>query len=237
MKPSISETLTYLKQILPRPPLRILDVGCGYGEITLALKEAGYDLVAIDHNEERVHQARRLGVHATCENFLKYNEGPFDAIYFGRSFHHIHPIDEAIAHIKTLVRKNGMFILEEFAWENVDAFSAEWFFRHMTLIRAFVSIDDVFSLKDGDDALRRWQHLNEHDPQLHRGDAMVNKFRTCFANVTVENCAYLYRYFGHLDVPLPLQEYLEVNLLSLENGLLQRGAMSPVGLRMHGVVA
>ena len=41
---------------------RILDVGCGSGRDTLAFKNKGYQVDAIDYSEELVKKATRLGV-------------------------------------------------------------------------------------------------------------------------------------------------------------------------------
>jgi len=38
----------FVRGALPPPPARVLEVGAGSGELAAALREAGYDVVAID---------------------------------------------------------------------------------------------------------------------------------------------------------------------------------------------
>src|SRR2546421_1934896 len=41
-------TDAWVKSRLPRPPARVLEVGCGNGRLARALNRAGYDVVAVD---------------------------------------------------------------------------------------------------------------------------------------------------------------------------------------------
>src|SRR5256885_15973206 len=41
-------TEAWVKATLPRPPARVLEVGCGDGRLARALKRSGYDVVAVD---------------------------------------------------------------------------------------------------------------------------------------------------------------------------------------------
>ncbi|MBA2331336.1 MAG: methyltransferase domain-containing protein, partial [Actinobacteria bacterium] len=38
----------FARRHLPTPPARLLEVGCGQGELTTALAVAGYDVLGID---------------------------------------------------------------------------------------------------------------------------------------------------------------------------------------------
>jgi SAM-dependent methyltransferase len=46
-------------ELLPAPPARVLDVGCGEGRLPRDLKGAGYDVVAVDGSATLIEHARR----------------------------------------------------------------------------------------------------------------------------------------------------------------------------------
>lgn len=69
----------------PTKTAKILDIGCGYGNLLLWLKERGYNNVAgVDISPEQVEVAHSLGLNeVVCGNvfeFLENNEGKFDTV-------------------------------------------------------------------------------------------------------------------------------------------------------------
>jgi SAM-dependent methyltransferase len=104
---------------LPPPPVRVLEIGCGAGELARALAAARYDVVAIDPEAPEGQIFRRL-------RFEDYSEqGEFDAIVAGRSLHHIPDLGAAVDKIASLLKPGGVVVLEEFAWDRLDDAGAE----------------------------------------------------------------------------------------------------------------
>ena len=73
---------------------RVLDVGCGNGELALMLAQAGHRVVGIDPSEERIAEARAKAasndVQFICAQLEDcYLSSPFDAIVFVASIHHM----------------------------------------------------------------------------------------------------------------------------------------------------
>ena len=55
-------TYDFIRRFLPRHCHRVLEVGCGTGELAARLSQDGYAAVAIDSDGESVAAARQLGV-------------------------------------------------------------------------------------------------------------------------------------------------------------------------------
>lgn len=125
-----------MARLLPAPGARILDVGCGRGELAAELAQAGHVVTGIDLDAEAVAAARARGVDAQEADFLAYAGGPFDLLLFSFSLHHIQPLQPALARAPTLLAPEGLVICEELAFENVDRATAAWFFATQELLLA-----------------------------------------------------------------------------------------------------
>ena len=103
---------------LPAPPARLLEVGCGEGELARALDAAGYDVLAIDP----VAPAGEIFRRTTIEELD--DSGPFDAVVSSRAIHHVHDLDAVLAKIGRLA---PLLVLDEFAWDLFDEPTARWY--------------------------------------------------------------------------------------------------------------
>jgi SAM-dependent methyltransferase len=115
---------TYLGLHLPAVPARVLEVGCGRGELARAVARSGYDVVAIDPEapEGDIFQAVSLEAFA--------DPGPFDAIVASRALHHIADLPGALAKIASLLGPGGRLLLYEHAWDRLDEPTARWYLEH-----------------------------------------------------------------------------------------------------------
>src|SRR5258708_5970506 len=100
---SLQHTYDFITNHLPRKG-RILEVGCGRGDLAAKLSQQGFSVLAIDISDEAIKESVSKGVQAQCVDFLKFpaNES-FDAILFTSSLHHIFPIEKAVAHAYELL--------------------------------------------------------------------------------------------------------------------------------------
>jgi SAM-dependent methyltransferase len=110
---------------LPPAPGRVLEVGCGGGELALAVADAGYDVVAIDPEAPEGELFRRTTIEAFDE------PGPFDAVVASLSLHHVHDLPGALDKLVRLLR--GPLILNEFAWERLEPMTPDWEEEHAGL--------------------------------------------------------------------------------------------------------
>jgi SAM-dependent methyltransferase len=105
---------------LPPPPARVLEVGCGSGELARALSADGYDVVAVDPNAPDGAIFRRTTIEELGD------EGPFDAAVASLSLHHVDDPGVVAARVRSLLKPGARFIVREFAWDLVDEPTARW---------------------------------------------------------------------------------------------------------------
>jgi SAM-dependent methyltransferase len=107
---------------LPPAPRRILEIGCGEGELARALRAEGYEVVAIDPEAPDGPIFRRTTIEAFDD------PGPFDAVVASLSLHHVHDLGATLDKIVRLLR--GPLILNEHAWDRLEPMTREWEEEH-----------------------------------------------------------------------------------------------------------
>ncbi|MQB00807.1 MAG: methyltransferase domain-containing protein [Actinobacteria bacterium] len=110
---------------LPEPPSRILEVGCGSGDLARTLAEGGYTITAIDPEAPDGAIFRQVSLEGFSE------QGPFHAVIASRSLHHVPDLAEGLSKIHALLAPDGMLILNEFAWDRMDEETARWYLSHV----------------------------------------------------------------------------------------------------------
>jgi SAM-dependent methyltransferase len=113
----------FVEAHLPAPPGRVLEVGCGRGDLARAVARLGYSVTAIDPEAPEGVMFRAV----TLEEFSE--PGPFDAVLANLSLHHIHDLSGGLAKIRRLLRPGGLLILNEHAWDRFDEPTA-WAANH-----------------------------------------------------------------------------------------------------------
>jgi len=117
----------FVRAALPPLPARVLEVGCGEGELARALDAAGYDVLAIDPDAPEGPIFRRTRIEELDER------GPFDAVVAVRSLHHVHPLGEAL---DKLARLAPLIVVDEFAPDRIDAATQDWYEGQYRLLAA-----------------------------------------------------------------------------------------------------
>ena len=81
-------TDTETSQRVLRAGERILDLGCGTGELTLVLQQRGCEVVGVDLSPEMVAKAREKGVDArVMDGHAMTFEDEFDAVFSNAALH------------------------------------------------------------------------------------------------------------------------------------------------------
>ena len=102
---------------------RILDVGCGSGRDTLAFKNKGYQVDAIDYSEELVKKATQLtGIPVRLQSFYEIDaDQAYDGIWACASLLHCERtrLKEVIGKLLSALKPNGMLYMS-FKYGNGD---------------------------------------------------------------------------------------------------------------------
>jgi ubiquinone/menaquinone biosynthesis C-methylase UbiE len=101
-------------------PTRVLEVGCGEGELALALARAGHSVTAIDPQAPEGPIFRRTRI----EEFT--DPAQFDHVVAILSLHHVEDLGMALSNMADLLRVGGTLVVVEFAWDRIDEATAEW---------------------------------------------------------------------------------------------------------------
>jgi SAM-dependent methyltransferase len=150
------DPVAFVLSTLPPPPARVLEVGCGAGELALAIDAAGYDVVAVDPRAPAGPIFRQTTL-AELDD-----PGPFEVAVARYSLHHIEDLDGAVDRIASLLRPGGKLVVEEFGWDRVDDPTVAWLAEQQS-----VSVDEARAAWDDEHAgLHRYDDLRR---ALERG--------------------------------------------------------------------
>jgi SAM-dependent methyltransferase len=115
--------LAFVRANLPAPPVRVLEIGAGDGELARALAEAGYDVLAIDP-EPGGADVRPVALHEVDEP-----AGSFAAALAVTSLHHVEPLEGSIGRLADVLEPGGILVVDEFDVAAFDERAAEWWLR------------------------------------------------------------------------------------------------------------
>lgn len=193
------------------PPARLLEVGCGKGELATALSGAGYDVTAIDPAAPAGDLFRRIKLEDLEEDEL------YDVVVASWSLHHITNLEVALDKIVRLIDQGGVFVLDEFGWDRLDAETADWFYgQQRILVAAGRALDAPASVAE---LRREWE---EEHVGLHGYDGMRLELDRRFEQVHFEWSPYLYRLLAGVAGE------------ALEGSLIDTGAIRALGFRYVG---
>jgi SAM-dependent methyltransferase len=206
--------LEFARTHLPPPPSRVLEIGCGQGELTTALAVAGYDVLGIDPLAPQGELFRRIRLED-----LDPAEGTYDGIVASRSLHPIRDLDHALDRIVELLGRAGVLVVDELGWDRADEATLDWLYGQRRALAAAGQGVAPASLE----ALREeWEasHLG-----IHGYGALRRELDERFEERAFAWTPFLYRLLGGVATEV------------LEQALIDAGAIQALGFRWAGVAA
>ena len=104
-----------LELLAPQPGERVLDLGCGTGQLTAQIASAGAEVVGIDKAASMIEQARanypNLRFEVADGSSFSFPE-PFDAVFSNAAIHWMREPARVVACIAQALKPGGRFVAE-----------------------------------------------------------------------------------------------------------------------------
>jgi 2-polyprenyl-3-methyl-5-hydroxy-6-metoxy-1,4-benzoquinol methylase len=245
--------------------IKILDVGCGAGYMSLEFARNGYHVTAIDISEECINTARRmLAENPYKDGFgsLEYQVTPleaatgiYDVVMFCVSMHHMSDAQAAVDKAYSMLPKGGHLICYEPCHERFGRRDA----AQVALMRGLLSIAGLwYDPADLADALRdenglsayvddvRTEYVEERDKNEPggqsphdleaSGDEILAALRCRFKELeTRPGCSFIYRLLGGLRGPEDVIHKLATFIATYEHLMVSDGHLNPNMFYFAGV--
>ena len=216
-------THAFVRAALPTGARRILEIGCGEGDLANRLLQDGLEVVAIDSNASCVEAAKARGVDARLAEWPADLGDDFDAILFTRSLHHVHDLAGAVAAAGRALCPGGRVIAEDFRAEGGTQRSADWY---ESMVRELASGGMLTDEADAAVLIGKQPPASHDGHALHGSQAIASALDRQFA-VSAAGAAYYFRYLE----PCLRDEGAAQWLLDVELERIAADELDPLGRR------
>ena len=99
-------------EVMAVEPRRVLEVGCGRGELAERIAQAGIDVVALDQSERMVELTRARGIDARLGDVqaLPFKDAEFDVAVANFMLYHVPDVHRALAELARVLRPGGRLV-------------------------------------------------------------------------------------------------------------------------------
>lgn len=229
MPPAVATdyTLEFITKNLPDGVSKVLEVGCGEGEVAARLAHSGFMVVALDSDKECVARAQSSGLDARLIEWPVDLGEAFDAVVFTRSLHHIDRLHEAIAAAVQVLCPGGRIIVEDFRAEGGADVSHHWFAE----LVGELAVNGVFRSGFDPDAMIAKYQPDKHGHELH-SSVVIGEALARFGKVEAGDAAYYFRYLepelrSETDARLLLDKELQAIAAGEIDALGKRFVLAP----------
>jgi ubiquinone/menaquinone biosynthesis C-methylase UbiE len=227
-----NHSLSFVEKFVRGKTTRVLEIGCGSGDLALALMNEGIKVRAIDISEEQIDRAKQKGIDAECADVRTYQDQPFDIVLFTRSLHHIEPLDDALAAAKRLMTPDGKLLIEDFLPEIVDEREVEWLRQKRAAIPSSIA-DENARRHTHISTVAEWRehHFGEH--RIATGADVTLAVSRHFSIIAIEPVPYLYRYISDSIKPDATDGAKIVQAVcDEESNVIRQKKLSAIGMRI-----
>lgn len=213
----------FVRSQLPPPPARVLEVGCGSGELALSLSAGGWRVTAVDP------EAPDGGpfVRAAVEELDVAEHGPFDAAVAVLSLHHAGELGTVLDKVRALLKPGGVFVIDEFRKEHLSDWATAAFFYHqqLSLLHAGRKGTGDGGHVPGGGSFESWYaRISGHRAAVHGEGEVLAPLQKRFVTRSLSYGPYLFR------------QGLDAAVEPLEHKLIVEGGIRATGLRWVGIL-
>jgi len=224
--------------------LKILEVGCGTGFMSLELARMGHDVVGIDQNEKNIRIARRtaktdpysktLGrLRYSVADFNKWPDlpGTYDVVLFCRVLHDLPQPMSILSRAHGLLKNGGRIVCLEYAYDRMDRRAAIWLYQIQRALEltGWYSSHLPENPKEGVDRMMkanlygRKEHINKFEEMRHPLEQLFRREHFSW------HCYHCWDVFRDMRVPDQKQEKALASLFKrMEQLLIDSGEIQPV---------
>jgi SAM-dependent methyltransferase len=213
----------FVRSQLPAPPARVLEVGCGSGELALAILAEGWEVMAVDLKAPDGEPF----VRATVEALEADDYEPFDAAVAVLSLHHAGVLGEVLDKVRALLRPGGVFVVDEFRTRRLtdEATAAFFYHQRLSLLHAGRGGNGGGGHPQIGGSFEAWfSRISRQWAGLHEEEAVLGALEERFTTRSLSYGPYLFRHG------------LDPKVEPLERKLIAEGGIQPTGLHWVGVL-
>jgi len=235
---------------------KVVELGCGYGYLSLELARNGLDVLGVDLSPQSIKIAQeftnhhlKLKLHYQCADILSFDLGTetYDSIIFFGSLHHLADIDRVLQKVHRALKKKGSLIVCEPIEDNFTKDQAEFAAILRAVLPTWISFEEKFN-KIGDpaswdayvnDIYNEYTFQGEHEQSPMDNinsseEGMLDGIKKYFQVQRVEySDAFIDKLIGGLrgDDKYALARFLKF----LDSHLIRKKVLRPTFIQIHAV--
>ena len=239
---------------------KVIEIGCGFGYLTLELARNGLDVIGVDLSPKSIEIAKKVAdenlfkegfgsLIYKCDDVLSMDIGKneFDHIVFFGALHHLPNIDLVLLKVYEALKNGGNLILCEPVRDNFTKESAEFVAILRAVLPTWIPYEEKLGGLDNPKSWKKYveqifdeyMFKEEHEQSpcdniTASEEVIVNTIKKYFKIETIEySNAFIEKMIGGLRGE---HKYMLAKFLKfLDDDLIRRRVLPPTSIRVHAI--
>lgn len=239
---------------------KVIELGCGYGYLTLELARNGLDVIGVDLSPKSIEIAKKVAdenpfrerfgsLTYKCNDILSMDirENEFDSAVFFGTLHHMPDIDLVLSTVHRALKNGGNLIVCEPVRDNFTRESAEFAAILRVILPTWIAYEEKLEGLNNPKSWKKYveQIFNEYtykeeheqspcDNVTASEEIIVNTVKKYFKIQTFEySDAFIDKLIGGLRGE---HKYMLARFLKfLDDDLIRRKVLPPASIRIHAI--